>query len=203
MEGVGDRKQRKTLSWATARRTTWAVVALLVSLAVLTAGDVVFEEATGIAAGSPFSSDAGKPDLRFGYSHDQLVDLFERYGADGRRAYVLNLALDTVYPIVLALAGILLAARAFPALRWPWIAPLGFAVPDVVENGLMAFALSRYPDIPVWVAAVASPITQVKLVFLPLAYLVAIVAFLVLAKRWLGSRRRRPAERLTDRSKSP
>jgi hypothetical protein len=164
-------------AWATRRRTVWAVVALVVSLVALSASD---HHLAGFGA-------ATKLDLRFGYGVAEVVELFHAYGAGGRHAYAINLAIDTVYPLALAAAAILLTARAFGATRrWPWLAPSAFAVLDVVENALLGVALRRFPDVPPFVA-VASPVTQLKLVSFVLTLAVGLAAAAVLARRAIAS----------------
>jgi hypothetical protein len=168
-------------AWATRRRTLWAVVALAVTLMALSVSD------QHLAGFDP----ATKLDLRFGYGTADVAELFRAYGAAGRRAYAINLAIDTIYPLVLAAAAILLTARAFgPTRRWPWFAPIAFAVLDVVENALLAVALRQYPEVAASLVAVASPITQVKLVSFVLTLAVGLAAVAVLASRAIGSRTR-------------
>jgi hypothetical protein len=179
--------------WATARRTAWAIVALAVCLAALTLADVWLERVTGIVVGTPFAHDAGKPDLRFGYTPADVAALLDRYGPDGRRAYAVGLVIDTVYPVALGAATILLAARAWAGrARWTWAAPLTFAVLDVVENALFGIALASHPVLPSGLLVVASAVTRVKLVAFPPTVAVAVVAAVVLIVR-----RRRGGDRPT------
>ncbi|HSJ29169.1 MAG TPA: hypothetical protein VLB67_13255 [Acidimicrobiia bacterium] len=150
--------------WATPRRTLLAVAAFLVSLAALAAADMWLESITGEPVGSPMSADATKPDLWFGYDTEEVTTLFASYGPDGRRAYAVGLVIDTVYPLALAAAAILLWARAFGgAHRWGRIPAAVFAVLDVIENFLFGVMLATHPSVPSGLVAVASPITQVKL----------------------------------------
>jgi hypothetical protein len=169
-------------AWATGRRTLAAVALLALALTALTVAD-----------GWLFGYDAAtKLDLRFGYDHAEVIELFRAYGVGGRRAYGVNLGIDTVYPLVLAAAVVLVSARAFgTAARWLWVAPIAFAVLDVIENALFGTALLQFPDVAPRLVSVASPITQVKLVSFVPTVVLGVAALLVLAFR-AATRRRRP-----------
>lgn len=185
-------------TWASARRTWVAIGALLVCLAALKLTDVWLESHTGLPVGLPMSADATKPDLRFGYEVADLDALFTAYGDGGRRAYAVGLIVDTIYPLVLAAATVLLAARAFPRARWLWVFPIAFAALDVVENIGLGVAMAAYPetlgDGPV---AVLSLITQVKLLSFPPTVAVLLSSAGVLSWRWLRQRRD-PSTRALD-----
>ncbi|WP_225753140.1 hypothetical protein [Actinotalea sp. Marseille-Q4924] len=139
--------------------------------------------------------DATKPDLRAGgYSRDDLVELLAAYGPEGRVAYGVNLVVDTVYPLALAAATVLLAARAFDGRRrWLWAAPLAFAGLDVVENVLLGVATAVHPDVPAALVAVSSPLTQVKLVTFLATMAVLLVSVAVVVVRWWRGRSVRPS----------
>jgi hypothetical protein len=159
---------------ATNRRAWWAVAAYLVTLAalqVVTAWVNTFDDAT-------------KLDLRWGYSHDDVVGLLGDYGADGRVAYGIHLAIDTAYPVAVGLATILLAAVAFGRRRWLWVAPLVFMVLDVVENVLVGVMVATYPAVSQALVAIAAPITFVKLASFFPTMAVLIVSAVVTAVRW-------------------
>ncbi len=180
--------------WASASRTRWALAALVACLVALTLADAWLEQHTGLPVGLPMSSDATKPDLLFGYTHADVVALFASYGQAGRRAYAVGLVIDTIYPIVLAVAAVLASARAFGRrAQWLWVFPATFAVLDVLENVGLAVALASYPGVSPTLIAVLSPVTQVKLLsFPPTAALVGAAAT-VLMFRALQRRRQRAA----------
>lgn len=113
------------------------------------------------------SANATRPDLLFGYGAADLDALFTAYGPGGRTAYAGGLVVDTAYPLALAAATVLLAARALPArARWLWAFPVLFAVLDVIEN-IGGVALAAHPRTLDAIVAVLSPITQVKLLSFP------------------------------------
>lgn len=177
--------------WASGRRTLRAVVGLAIVLVALTIADAWLHG----------YDPATKLDLRFGYDRTEVVDLFRAYGPSGRLAYGVNLAVDTVYPLVLAAAVILVSARAFGGgLRWPWIAPAAFAVLDVVENLLLGVALLRFPEVPSGLVSVTSLVTRVKLVSFAPTVVLGVIAVAVLGYRvFSGRARRRGAPALPGR----
>jgi hypothetical protein len=179
--------------WASPRRSWMAIGALVACLAALTVADVWLERHTGLPVGLPMSTDATKPDLLFGYEAAELHALFASYGEGGRRAYAVGLIVDTVYPLALATATVLLAARALPRrARWLWAFPITFAVLDVVENLGFGIALAAHPETLDRLVAVLSPITQAKLLSFPPTVAVLLTSAGVLGWRWLQARRDAP-----------
>jgi hypothetical protein len=105
-----------------------------------------------------------KPDLTFGYTQAEILEALDTLGEEGRRAYGINLVIDTIMPIFLAAATLLVAARALP--KWLillGIAPVIFMALDIVENALFGVMLLQYPSILPGLVSAASPITMVKL----------------------------------------
>jgi hypothetical protein len=177
------RWRQRVLGRATPTMTTRAVVAYLLSVAILQLADLwLASEAPGVP----------KPDLSPGYDHARVVEIFEAYGAGGRTAYAWGLVIDTIMPIALGVAGVFVVALAVP--RWLGrlaIAPVTFAVLDVIENALFAVMLSQYPAISEGLVAVARPITIVKLSAFVVALPTLIVGVGVLLARWRRGRQRR------------
>ncbi len=171
--------------WASPRRAWLALGALLACLAALMLADLWLESHTGLPVGLPMSADATKPDLLFGYGVEDLDALFTAYGQGGRRAYAVGLVIDTIYPLALAAATVLLAARALPRrARWLWAFPITFAVLDVTENLGFGVALAAHPQTLDGLVAALSPITQAKLLSFP-----PTVAVLLTSAGVLGWRR--------------
>jgi hypothetical protein len=159
-----------------------AVAAYLASLAALTLSDAQ------VAAVAPGFS---KPDLTLGYGHVDVVAAFALLGEEGRRAYGINLVIDSVMPLALAVATILVAARAAPRLL-PLlaVAPLVFVTLDVAENAAFGVMLLRYPDVSTALVAVVSPITAVKLAAFVVTLPTLVLGVAALAVGWGRSRRR-------------
>lgn len=179
--------------WASSRRAWLALGALLVCLTALMLADLWLERHSGVPVGLPMSADATKPDLLFGYQAADLHAIFTAYGEGGRRAYAVGLVIDTVYPLALAAATVLLAARALPArTRWLWAFPITFAVLDVIENLGFGVALAAHPHTLDGLVAVLSPITQVKLLSFPPTVAVLLTSAGVLSWRWFRDRRHAP-----------
>jgi hypothetical protein len=164
-----------TPAWATTSRLVWSSALLVIVLLAMTlAQEVVFGY-----------HDARLLDLRIAYTHAEVVELYGAYGTEGRQAYAIALAVDSIYPLILFAAVVLAAARAFGMRRWLWIAPASFAALDLVENSLFGLALVSYPDISPTLVAIAAPITVVKLVSFPLTVLLGVAALARLTRRHL------------------
>jgi hypothetical protein len=140
---------------ATNRGIAIALVLYLASVTALTLSDAQVEK---------YAPGAGKPDLRFGYAHAELVDLFSVLGEAGRQAYAVNLVIDTVMPLLFAIVTLLVIARAAP--RWFGLlslAPVLFMVLDLIENAAFGLMLAQYPGVGQTLVAITSWITMVKL----------------------------------------
>jgi len=145
-------------------RTILAALAASVLFGVLPLSYAVVRLAAHSPAAAPL-------DMSAGYTPDQAYAMIARYGEDGRAFYVLNaFTADLVGPLLfnltLALLGLwLLAGIAGPGSRWrSWLvllpsAALGF---DLIENGLLAVIVSRFPARLDGVVQVASLCTQLK-----------------------------------------
>jgi hypothetical protein len=105
--GMAARIRSRLVAYATPRATAVAVALYLASIGLLTLSDI------NIARHAP---QVTKPDLIFGYSHAQIVELFTAFGDGGRQAYAINLVIDTLMPLALLVATLLVIARATP--RW-------------------------------------------------------------------------------------
>lgn len=160
-------------AWATPGRLAWAVLGVALTLVAL-----------NVTQAQVFAHhDAPLLDLRLGYGHDEVTALFAAYGPSGRRAYAWALLADSVYPLALCAGVILAAARAFGDRRWLWLAPVAFAVLDLVENALFASMLATFPDPSALLVTVAAPVTVVKLASFPPTVVTGVVALTVLARR--------------------
>lgn len=112
-----------------------------------------------------FGLPADVPDLRPGYGPGDLRERFDRWGADGRRAYVATaLTLDAVVPVVYALlfAGgtvRLLGGRAAP---WVIVPALVAGAADLAENAALAYLAWSYDGRAAPLAWVACALTLTK-----------------------------------------
>lgn len=169
----------RVLSAATPLATRRAVVFYLMSIGILQLADFwLAQHAPGVP----------KPDLAPGYDYARVLQIFTAYGAGGRMAYAWGLVIDTVMPVAFGLAGVLVVARVSPRrLVLLAIAPVAFAVLDVIENALFAIVLWQYPEIAAALVAVARPITIVKLCAFAVALPTLIAGVIVLIVRWRRS----------------
>jgi hypothetical protein len=162
--------------WPPSERTTLRlVVALLASLAVLQVSDRhIAMHAPGVL----------KLDLRFGWDLATAMEVLGAFGAGGRRAYLINLAIDTVFPALAAAATVALVARTFPRRQVLLsIAPIAFFVLDAIENAGLATMTARFPDVGADLAAFTRWATMTKLSTLPIWVPTSIVALIVLLLR--------------------
>lgn len=172
--------RERLIAKATPRAVVLAIALYLISLVALNLSDAQ------IAAHAP---GVEKPDLVFGYDHGRILHIFTAMGEAGRRAYATNLVIDSIMPVLFAIATVLVIARAAP--RWVMvlsIAPVVFLVLDLVENAAFGVMVAQFPDIPPGLVAVTNPITMIKLSAFLLALPTLILGGLYLVFRWVRGR---------------
>lgn len=167
---------------ATPRRAITFLGLWLISAVLL---DIIDRHLAELAGG------ATKLDLRFGYDLPAVQALFESYGQIGRNLYLINLAIDTVMPLFLAITTLLfitLAYRSANLVLLLAIPPIAFFVLDIIENTLLAILVISFPDLNPSLVSLASAITQPKLIMAVLTYGILIISALVLAGRFVINR---------------
>jgi hypothetical protein len=105
-----------------------------------------------------------KPDLQFGYTPSVISEIFTTLGPAGRQIYLQHLVVDSIMPVLFALAVLMVVARVIP--RWLSllsIAPVTFMVLDLVENASFAWMITQYSSISTSLVSVTSVITMIKL----------------------------------------
>ncbi|MBN1430173.1 MAG: hypothetical protein JXB07_17520 [Anaerolineae bacterium] len=116
------------------------------------------------------SQGVGPIDLQFTYTSDQVYDLIDAYGQDGRGFYtIFELTGDVIYPIInmlwLSLALTYLSNRIFDMqsrLRGLALLPLGCFVADLLENIGIVVLLANYPRKLSWLIPIISVFTSIK-----------------------------------------
>jgi|GEM_PF-76202 2-iminobutanoate/2-iminopropanoate deaminase len=134
----------------------------------------------------PFQAATGRliPDMTPNMDYPAYRGLVDAMKAGpGLRAYRALEALDTIYPLVYALALAAIIGTAIKAMdkghtawRFLILAPLLPAATDYVENILVAVMIAVHPGEYPGLAAAASIITWLKFAFLIAAFMAALVA---------------------------
>lgn len=144
-----------------------------------------------------YSNGAGSPDTSWAYSAEELYQMAEAYGAQGRAEYVYaRFTFDLIFPVVYlfflgtslswSLAKIfadtnrLRLLNLFPALGWAF---------DMLENISAALVFWRYPDFTPVIANLAGIFTFIKWIFVYGSFLILVPAFA--AAIWTGIRSRK------------
>lgn len=117
-----------------------------------------------------FSGGAGAIDLLIVYRPEKAFDMIAAYGDQGRHYYAtIALTLDTVFPILLAMAFGLALARIFRhafsdegVLHRALLVPVGAMVADFLENVGVVSMLLTYPRKLTVVALLTSSFSTVK-----------------------------------------
>ena len=139
------------------------------------------------------SGEVATPDLSLFYSPDELYQMAEAYGSDGRAAYIharwtFDVAWPLVYTFFLVTAISWLFGRGFdPASRWQLanLAPVLAALLDFLENASTSLVMARYP-LSTPLAAIPAPFfTFFKWVLVGFSFLLLLVGVAAVAWGWI------------------
>jgi hypothetical protein len=172
----------------------WVALSTLIIFLLFTA--LVLPGQTSRA--EPEIGDAGSPDMSFYYTTDDLYQMAEAYGEEGRRAYVrARFTFDVIWPIVytmfLSTAISWVYHRAFtPGNLWQRanLVPVMGALFDYLENVSTSLVMIRYPSPTAVVDVLAGFFTMVKWVFVSGSFVLLIVGLVLGIWQWLRNRER-------------
>ena len=183
---------RKLSLWLYSISTGWVALAGLIIFLLFT-GLVLPAQSTG---SGEISGEAGSPDMSFFYSSQELYEMAEAYGEQGRSAYIrVRFTFDLIWPLVYTLflctAISWIFARAFsPESGWRWVnlAPILGMVLDYAENISTSLVMYRYPILTNLVATLAPLFTAVKWIFVGGSFILLLIGIFVLM--WHAIRKR-------------
>lgn len=144
----------------------WVALASLIVFLLFTALVLPGQASRAVAD----TADAGSPDMSFYYTAEDLYQMAEAYGEEGRRAYVTTrFSFDVIWPLVYTVflgTGISWVYRRSFALGSRWqranLAPVLGALFDYLENGSTSLVMIRYPSPTAIVDVLAAAFTMVK-----------------------------------------
>jgi hypothetical protein len=174
--------------------TGWVVFAALVVFLLFTALVLPGQasEADDVAGS------AGSPDMSFYYSADQLYQMAESYGEEGRAAYIkARFTFDLIWPVVylvfLATAISWVNRKAFAADSiWQRanIVPVLGSLWAYLENISTSIVMARYPSPSPAVDVLAGVLTSVKWIFVSGSFVLLLVGVVIGIVRWIRTRDR-------------
>ena len=132
----------------------------------------------------------GLPDENLYYSYNQLFQMFERYGADGRAMYLNLQWVDMIYPLVYSLLLGSLLAILCKRSRFAWMILLPFVASlfDWTENILLRISVHSFPAMDNTVVQIASIATLMKWILLLLTLLALGIGLIARITLWLRQR---------------
>jgi hypothetical protein len=138
------------------------------------------------------------PDMSFYYTADDLYQMAEAYGEEGRQAYVrARFTFDLIWPIVYMMflcTGISWVYHRAFALSTLWqranIVPVLGMLFDYLENISTSVVMIRYPRPTAGVDILAAVFTLVKWIFVNGSFVLLLIGMAVGAVRWVRARDR-------------
>ncbi len=149
-------------------------------------------------AAEAIAGDAGSPDMSFYYSSNDLYQMAEVYGEQGRRAYVrARFTFDLIWPLVYTLFLVTAMSWVFQKAlasdsKWRRVnlAPVVGALFDYLENVSTSAVMLRYPTPTALLDASAPIFTALKWLFLASSFVLLFAGAAIALWRWSQSRRR-------------
>lgn len=125
------------------------------------------------------------PETAVGYTASDVQSVLGSLGPEGRRLYTRALLVDFLFVITFAaglglpLAFLLPKVTERAPIRALSLAPVVAGACDYVENVVLLYSITTFPDVSGPAVAVASAFTAVKVLLLPLSMLSLVVAAVV------------------------
>lgn len=140
------------------------------------------------AKADEYAEGAGSPDTSFYYSSEELFDLAEVYGEEGRAAYVrarftFDLIFPAVYGVFLLVTVSWVFGRALPVeSKWRLInlVPLAGVLFDLLENISTSVVMAGYPVRREFAAMLAPVLTLIKWIFVNGSFVILVIGLLML-----------------------
>jgi hypothetical protein len=176
--------------WLRRVSTGWVTLSALVIFVLFTALVLPGQSASA----EKVTGDAGSPDTSFYYSAEELYQMAEAYGAEGRSAYIrARFTFDLVWPLVYSVFLVTTISwvygRAFqPLSRWQLanLIPLVGALFDYLENVSASLVMGRYPDQLTLIATLVPIFTSLKWIFLGGSFALILAGIVIAFWRRLG-----------------
>lgn len=188
---------RKLSNWLYQVSTGWVALIGLVIFLLFTALVLPGQSAQA----EMVSGEVGSPDMSFFYSPQELYEMAEAYGEQGRADYIrARFTFDLIWPLVYGLflcsAISWVFARGFsPDSRWRWanLTPILGMLFDYLENISTSLVMWRYPDATPLIAWLAPLFTAVKWAFVSGSFVLLLLGVVIII--WRAIRRRIGAKR--------
>lgn len=180
---------KKVSNWIHRVSKGWVALSALVIFVLFTALVLPAQSSKAVIA----TNSAGSPDLSFFYSADDLYQMAEAYGQEGRVAYIqARFTFDLIWPLVYMLflcTGISwVYGKTFaPDSLWQRmnLVPVLAALFDYFENIATSLVMQQYPDQLPIVAGLAPIFTLGKWMLVGGSFVLLIVGVGVGGWRWL------------------
>ncbi len=180
---------KSTSKWLHKISTSWVTLLALVIFLIF----VVTVLPGQTAAAEAYAKGNGSPDTSFTYTKEELYRMAERYGEEGREAYIrarwtFDLFFPLVYTAFLVTSTSWLFKRVFPE-NSPWqlanFVPFLGMIFDFLENSAVTVVLARYPNQTPVVDVLAPVFTLIKWVFVSSSFVLLLLGLGILVGRWL------------------
>lgn len=182
--GMWCRDMEKLSTWLYKISTGWIALIGLIIFLVFTALVLPKQSAQANAV----SGELGSPDMSFFYTPQELYEMADSYGEQGRSAYIrARFSFDLVWPIVytlfLSTAVSWIFSQSFsPESRWRWanLTPVLGMVFDYLENISTSYVMYRYPAPTILIAWLAPLFTMIKWIFVSGSFMLLILGVMII-----------------------
>ncbi len=179
----------KLSNWLFQISSGWVTLGALVIFVLFAALVLPGQSARGQSQGV----DTGSPDLSIYYSAEQLYEMAEAYGEQGRSDYIrVRFTFDLIWPLVytffLAITISWVFKRSFTSQN-PWqrvnLLPLLGMTCDYLENIATSLVIYRYPAQTLIIDWLAGVFTTMKWLLIGGSFVVLAIGIIIAIRRWI------------------
>jgi len=170
---------KKFSSWLNKVSVWWVALLFMLLFLTFTVTEVVSQSEIS----AEYQGDAGSVDLSFWYTADDVFNMAEDYGQEGRDAYILaRYSFDVIFPIIYAAFLVtsisFLAGKQFEiGSNWMHLnlVPIAGMILDLFENSFAILIMGAYPEKLVFLASIVPFMTMLKWIFVGGSFLIIFI----------------------------
>jgi hypothetical protein len=135
------------------------------------------------------------PDTSFFYTREELFEIAESYGEEGRNIYIeKRFSFDVVWPLAYGFFLVVFIQYGvekgkLSRLRYAYLIPIGAVLLDYLENIMTSVVMYRYPLRTFLIGDLAGIMTSLKWITLSFAFVLLVILFIRLLIKSIHQRR--------------
>lgn len=169
----------KISNWFNKISVGWVALLFLIIFFVYTSTEVISQKEKA----DQYQGEVGSIDLNFWYTAEDVFEMAEFYGEEGRNEYIHSrLSFDVIFPLLytaflvttISFLGKVQFGEGDKFLLLNWVPIIGMIF-DFLENGLGVLIMNNYPERLTALASISPFVTMLKWVFVSGSFVLVII----------------------------